>query len=148
MAKLQLQTNQISINKEDTFQLKVVIIFELLSLDTPYIRSHTIFELTCLLFDQELTQIVHKFGVHPVHTLPFIAIEQYVWLLNNPKSIYFHLLQSSMSESKIFVCNFLVDEPKLLPFLVSVIFMPSFGTYLYILKVLPLRCSKTVLVKS
>ena len=27
---------------------------------------HTIFELTCLLFDQELIRIVHKFGVHPV----------------------------------------------------------------------------------
>ena len=57
-------TNAFCINKEDTFQLKVVLIFELLSLDTYYIRRHT-----CLFFDQELTKIVQKFGVHPVNAV-------------------------------------------------------------------------------
>ena len=53
---------------EDTFQLKVVIISELVSLDIPFIRMHTLFDLTYLLFDQELTKIVHKFGVHSIQS--------------------------------------------------------------------------------
>ena len=65
-SKLQLQGRQINVNRRDTFYLKFILILQLRALDSPYFRMNTIFELTCLLFDQELIRIVHKFGVHPV----------------------------------------------------------------------------------
>ena len=56
------------------------------------------------------------------YTLPFLAIKQQIWLLNEPKVIYFHLLVVTIQYVGIkhFLVNFLFDEPIFWPFIVSV----------------------------
>ena len=77
-SKLQLHVRQINVNRRDTFYLKFILILQLGALDSPYFRMHTIFELTCLLFDKELIRIVHKFGVHPAYILNITTMKTYL----------------------------------------------------------------------